>query len=570
MDESQLLNEEQLLLLENLTYLIKQEPMRSLNKIYDECVVEGKELIVKDLVEGLDLDKLQDNKLYGSYVTGEDWKKIITAIQSDETLMDMKIVTVAGDPGLAENEERAEDSPQEGALSAVFVNEKTGEAVVAFRGTAEYEWKDNFLGGAATEAKDGVSTEYQLKALEWYQGLGLTDAGYTTITAIGHSKGGNKAKYITLMDTSITRCISYDGQGFSDEFYEKYKDEISRRQCVISNYNVEYDFVNLLLNDVGDTTYCKGFDYGEGKLLEAHCPNTFFWFDENGKARIEAVEEQAAGMVELNKFLNSYLRTLSAKQRVATMDFIGEMVEKGFSKELKGDLKTLMYIRSHSAIIMNLLIYAKGYAALHAQFTYAVKDIVEEFYSEEEITQNVENILLFLKKHTSLIEIQAIASFLYANIESKTKNVEDLQVISIYNPLERNRVFSINKLTALGRQGKVLMNTGSIVCMTWDDAISSLKELVDCLPGEAKSTVLTSCLETLNEKFYKEDYETMGEYIYTTASKIAEDIPTIDSEAAEAIDEITANLMTRISAIKSLESSLDVKPVQNNWGIGGF
>jgi len=253
MEEEQLLNEEQLLLLENLTYLIDDAPMKSLDTIYAETGEDGEILSIEAMLDKIEIEKLEDNKEYGTYVTGEDWKKIFAAIQKDETLMNMKIITVAGDPGLAEGKERAEDSLQEGALSAVFVNEETGEAVVAFRGTAEYEWKDNFLGGApTTDPIDGVSTQYQRSALEWYQGLGLADAGYTTITVIGHSKGGNKAKYIAILDTSVTRCISFDGQGFSDEFYGFYKREIAQRQYAITNYNVEYDYVNLLLRCRGD------------------------------------------------------------------------------------------------------------------------------------------------------------------------------------------------------------------------------------------------------------------------------------------------------------------------------
>jgi len=167
MEDEQLLNEEQLLLLENLTYLIEQKPMESLDITFDRYV--GKELTVGNVVNDIKIDELKDDESYGTYVTGEDWKKIFAAIQKDETLMNMKIITVAGDPGLAEGQERAEDSLQEGALSAVFVNEETGEAVVAFRGTAEYEWKDNFLGGApTTDPIDGVSTQYQRSALEWY------------------------------------------------------------------------------------------------------------------------------------------------------------------------------------------------------------------------------------------------------------------------------------------------------------------------------------------------------------------------------------------------------------------
>ncbi len=311
MEEGQMLNEEQLLLLENLTYLIDEETMKSLKTIYNTTKSDEGILTVERVLSNIKADQLQPDKEYGTYVTGEDWKRLFTAIENDETLMNMKILTVAGDPGLPENKKREEDSPREGALSAVFVNEETGEAVVAFRGTAEYEWKDNFLGGAATDAEDGVSTQYQIKALEWYQGLELEEEGYAAITVVGHSKGGNKAKYITLMDTSVTRCVSFDGQGFSDEFYEHYEKEIARRQYAVTNYNVEYDFVNLLLNDVGETVFCKGYDYGKGKLLEAHCPNTFFRFDEEGNAHIETVEKQDEGMEELNKFLNSYLRTLN-------------------------------------------------------------------------------------------------------------------------------------------------------------------------------------------------------------------------------------------------------------------
>lgn len=143
--EEQLLNEEQLLLLENLTYLTKDEPMDSLDGYWEDSEADGKELTVRNVVDKIKIDQLEDDKDYGSYMTGADWKNILNAIKQDETLMNMKIIAVAGDPSLAEGEKRAEDAPKEGALSAVFVNEETEEAVVAFRGTAEYEWKDNFL-----------------------------------------------------------------------------------------------------------------------------------------------------------------------------------------------------------------------------------------------------------------------------------------------------------------------------------------------------------------------------------------------------------------------------------------
>lgn len=37
---------------------------------------------------------------------------------------------------------------------------------------------------------------------------------YDSITVTGHSKGGNKAQYVTVLSDKVDRCISMDGQGF--------------------------------------------------------------------------------------------------------------------------------------------------------------------------------------------------------------------------------------------------------------------------------------------------------------------------------------------------------------------
>lgn len=554
-------------MLENLTYLTKDEPMDSLDGYWEDSEADGKELTVRNVVDKIKIDQLEDDKDYGSYMTGADWKNILNAIKQDETLMNMKIIAVAGDPSLAEGEKRAEDAPKEGALSAVFVNEETEEAVVAFRGTAEYEWKDNFLGGAATDAADGVSTEYQMKALNWYQGLDLADAGYTTITVTGHSKGGNKAKYIALLDETVTRCVSYDGQGFSDEFYQQYEKEIALRQYTITNYNVEYDYVNLLLNDVGEIIYCKGYDYGAGRFLEAHCPNTFFWFDEEGHAGITPVDGQAAELVELNEFLNSYLRTLTAEEKIETMEVIGGIAEQFFNNEPEGDSEAAEE-KDDDHVKLNLILYAAGYAAVHPHLTQAIKKIMHKFYSDEEIIWLIDYVLLIIALHHPVLTGIRIGAFFYEIIAPPAERAEDLQVASSYNPLEKNRVFSTERIKALGSQGKTLMNTGSVACMSWDDGIESLKELVDCLPENARSSVLRESLNGITGKFYKEEYETMGEYLYNTTETIAEELPKLDEQASKEIDEITRNLSSRIAAIKNLESHLNVNPLQSRRGTG--
>ena len=53
--------------------------------------------------------------------------------------------------------------------------------------------------------------------------------------------------YIAILDDSVDRCVSFDGQGFSDEFYEKYADQIAHNKNKIVNCSAESDYVNFLL-----------------------------------------------------------------------------------------------------------------------------------------------------------------------------------------------------------------------------------------------------------------------------------------------------------------------------------
>ena len=552
MDDN-LLSTEQILLLENLTYLLDEGELKSIKKI-EEDVKPNENFTVGYVVEKLKTAELEDDKDYGSYMTGKDWKNILQAVENDETLCNMKIAEVHGDPG---GVSPGEGEEKEGACSVLFVNEASGEAVVAFRGTAEYEWKDNFLAGAPTDAADGVSTEYQEKALEWYQGLKLEEGGYSSITVTGHSKGGNKAKYITIMDESVTRCLSFDGQGFSDEFYERYGREIAKRQSLIENHNVEYDFVNLLLNDVGNTYFYQGFDYGEGGILEAHCPNTFFCFDENGNVKIIAVEEQAKEMQELNRFLNSYLRILSPEKKVKTMEVLGEIVEAVFSGQFES--KGAAVINDNMEIFAELVEYVALYAAIHPDFTGAIEGIAGKFFVGEDVISFFKKIMM-LVVGADTVNKTTIMRYLAGMLAALTlePDTRDKQVASIYVPLEKNRVFDISKLTELGQKGKALMMTGSESCRIWDDEVENLKGLLAALPEEARSPELEDSLSEAGTPYYSEAYETMGECIYNTTMKIVEDIPELDTDAADLLDGITGVLATGITTIKGLEEEINI------------
>ncbi|MBO7340878.1 MAG: DUF2974 domain-containing protein, partial [Lachnospiraceae bacterium] len=285
---------DELLLLELLTYLPDKFPFVS--------VLGADDRTVREYVYGIDVAKIEDDVVYNSCMNGFDWKNIIMAWEKKPNILDAYIVEPHLDTAYGGG----------GGISAVFINEKTKEAVVAFRGTASNEWVDDFVGA------NQVDSLQQINAMEWYKSvyekLHLEDY---TVTVIGHSKGGNKAKYITILNETPARCVSFDGQGFSDEFIEHYKKKIIRRQGLIENHNIDFDYVNILMNDVGKRTYYVGYDYGKFGFAESHSPNTFFDFGENGEYKMRVNPNgQRPEMQIMDQFINSMIRSgVSAKEQ---------------------------------------------------------------------------------------------------------------------------------------------------------------------------------------------------------------------------------------------------------------
>ena len=359
---AQQLTTEQVLLLNNLMYMKDDGVLAS--------IVNAENQTVKDVITNINVEQLEPNKDYGSYITGSDWKDIINTIKQDEQLCNMKIVST--------NVDNTPDGG--GGASAVFVDPTTKEAVVTFRGTADKEWKDNFTGGGPTDGLDQVSTIHQENALEWYRSLDLED--YSTITVTGHSKGGNKAKYLTVMDDSIDRCLAFDGQGFSDEFIKEYSDQIAANQGKITNHNVDSDYVNLLLNDIGNTVFYKGYDYGEGKFLENHCPNTFFKFNEDGTVSM-ALSTRDERMAEVDEFLNNYLRTLAPEDKKTTLEMIGQLVEGGFNKASAEQLIKVLVSNENVDHAGHLLAYMLKYEDANPGLTDSLSSILKDMEMDE-------------------------------------------------------------------------------------------------------------------------------------------------------------------------------------------
>ena len=129
--------------------------------------------------------------------------------------------------------------------------------VFVFKGTSgTYEWVDNVRGTYVAD------TKRQVKALQYFDKMyKLYADSVDKIYITGHSKGGNKAQYIGVLrgqDPKIKHIYSFDGQGFSDLFFDKYKDLIQKNKKKITSISNENDFVNILMKlAVGNKIYIK-------------------------------------------------------------------------------------------------------------------------------------------------------------------------------------------------------------------------------------------------------------------------------------------------------------------------
>ncbi|MDR2889444.1 MAG: DUF2974 domain-containing protein [Lachnospiraceae bacterium] len=143
-----------------------------------------------------------------------------------------------------------------GTSACLFQEPGAGTIYVVYRGTGDGEWLDNGRGlTMETTIQQERALTYFEQAME--QG-GFTEAQRIIIT--GHSKGGNKAQFVTMESDAryaalIDRCISVDGQGFSNEAVVRWQQglgvaEYQTRTGKLYGINGENDFISGLGNTI--------------------------------------------------------------------------------------------------------------------------------------------------------------------------------------------------------------------------------------------------------------------------------------------------------------------------------
>lgn len=137
-----------------------------------------------------------------------------------------------------------------GTAACTFSTADKSSVYVVYRGTGDGEWLDNGIG--MTEK----ATLQQERALQYFEETVEREQiqkGQTVIVT-GHSKGGNKAQFVTMSTKYhdlLDNCYNIDGQGFSEkaigEWKAKYGESEYRERAekIIGIYG-ENDYVNGL------------------------------------------------------------------------------------------------------------------------------------------------------------------------------------------------------------------------------------------------------------------------------------------------------------------------------------
>ncbi len=257
-------------------------------------------------------DGLNNGEISGcGNMSADDLRGVIASIERDSNLCSYTVKNYENDPSTGERVACFLDDP-----------DQPKDVNVVFRGSVlSDEWHDNGEGGYKAD------TDHQLRAKEYVDKLPAEYGSNMTVT--GHSKGGNKAQYVTITTDRFSRCVSIDGQGFSEEFLEKYSDEIATKKDRIESISAANDLVNSLLYPIaGIRTYIltedQGLDFNGYHKLS-------ILLDENGNLRSETEQSPLAQIV--NEYTRYIISNVPEPKRSIAINGLLAVMEDGGDKE---------------------------------------------------------------------------------------------------------------------------------------------------------------------------------------------------------------------------------------------
>lgn len=320
--DSIVLSDEELAVLANLAYLNSADsgPITDsvYNKIWDGTYENSDYSLGQILDEVVTPEMMNDlrspanaNTSDSHLTTGAEWYNIINEVKTNPNLRDLKLVDI--------------DSYQTNG-SRAFTVTSGNKTYIVFMGTGSSatgtEWPDNI--GAISQS----DTDAQIAALNYAKYINSRFGGDITVT--GHSKGANKSMYATILAPFISRCVAFNGQGFSSDYLLRYASLLRDRSQLITSYSVDKDFVNpLLYNIAGTNHYVKGhgIEWVTG-YPRNHSASSMMNFLDGSLGFVGS--EQSRGAALINDFTLFLLDSVPDKYLDTVGSFLGDLIEAAF------------------------------------------------------------------------------------------------------------------------------------------------------------------------------------------------------------------------------------------------
>ncbi len=283
---------------------------KQLNLSHKQLIILNNYLYLEDNISLVPIkDKLETYKTNGEYdkslinlpasgIKDSDMIEMFKAIENDSVLNDLVAVACI------ETDIRAVCF-----VPSSEVDKKGAEAVLVFLGTKALDaaWLDCLEGAYTTD------TRLQLEALDFQQQV---NNFYNITTVTGHSKGGNLAQYITITNgENIRECISYNGQGFSNLFINKYTENINLESDKITSIISYKEPVNTLLNSIASDTLIIKTDENID-MLSSHVSSYLYddsFFDSNGDYATSAISTQTKTIKNFDKICDTLVNKIDPK-----------------------------------------------------------------------------------------------------------------------------------------------------------------------------------------------------------------------------------------------------------------
>ncbi len=383
----------QLVLLDNLIYLdevtkvtINQDKIgdvicRLLYKDGNPANAIGTGTIITDVHGSYNPD---DPTAQNCMMLMHEWLQVLKAIEADETLCSLTIHKV----------EDHREGATDGFRAMALTGDNVDENIIIFKGTSSAEeWMEDGEGGYS------ITTAGQQLAVDFVNGIDIVNNKSFVVS--GHSKGGNMAQYAALFATNppIDRCLSFDGQGFSNELCNtpEYKEAIARRGQNLYLIASSGDYVNVLFNSPIPDNH-KMYLAANNEMLDYvyfHKPNTIFKIQDNIVTGLNDMATMNVVSVFVKDFVAYILETEEdvEKKKIVFDGLMGimaataesqddiELGTDGISTEMVLALWAMPVIAAYSGILSPFGMDENNFASLvFKNYTEILDDITAEVY----------------------------------------------------------------------------------------------------------------------------------------------------------------------------------------------